>query len=608
MPLDPRLQADLGKVLAHRGPDDFQKKEGRNSQSLFWRLSIVDETGGKQPMSLPERGLTVLFNGEIYNFRQLRRDLQEQGFSFRTESDTEVILAVYDRWGAAGFRRFEGMFAFCLIDERQDRLLLVRDRLGVKPLYFSSQGDSLLVASEIKALLASQRVPSRLDRPSLSCYLLLQTVLGFRTLFQSVLKVPPATVITFSGDGKKILSVQPLSPASPVARDTSYEGYRQEVREAILGQVRLSLETDLPTCFHLSGGFDSNTLVALSRHFHPGRSRTLLSSFVEGDQDAEKGYIQQAAAEDGGELLTVDITPEIFFRSLPDVFYHLDEPVGDPGVVAQFLVNRLAAGRSRILFSGQGFDEMFFGYIRDLATYVHHQGGPEALRSDSEAFRKLPLPTQSFLDGWGGFLKDFQSGAESSWILFRKLCRFDPWGAGDLLKPLQEELQPLTLEIYRGLVERGDSLHHFMFLAETEIQLPSLLQMEDRASMSSSLETRVPFCTNRIYDLAVSARLEWKFFGGRPKGLLRDIFKDLLPEPIAGRNQKVGRPVPFRRWLNQKIGQESLQKIRGKKELFQDLLGCDFVGYALDTQEGYDRSAWAVLSLVQWMDIYKVAV
>ena len=610
-PLTPEGRAKIAKALVHRGPDDFQLLDSPLYQILFCRLSIVDEIGGKQPMLSPDGSTIVLFNGEVYNYQSLRHTLQAQGVEFKTRSDAEVVLLAYKAWGESCFNHFEGMFAVCIVDCTRNKIVLARDRLGVKPLYFRQDKEGLTVASEQKAILASIDELPELDYHSLLNYIVFQTVLGAKTLFKGISKVPAGFVFVFDLQTQEFRHAQQIQPACDVPLQKTYEDYSRLTREFFIQQVKSALDTELPICFHLSGGFDSNLLVALCRYVNPQRKFICVSSLVEGEKDGEWDPIRMSAGHHGCPLEVVNINEDNFFQAFEDVIYYLDEPVGDPGVVAQFLVNRQASRNGKIVFSGQGLDEMYFGYIRNLAAYTLATYGPKALDSDNPEFSKLASSTRQFLRGWEDFLKPIQNNPSISpaFFYFKKLCRFDPFVKAEgldegFLGPLRE----VALETYVHYLKRGASLHDFMFFAETELQLPALLHMEDRASMRYAIETRVPFCTASIFDLAKSSDIHWKFNGGSPKGLLKDIFKDLLPEHILSRQCKVGRPIPLRRWLQGKLGRQYAEGLKRSGEIFRDLTGLDFVGYALNHPNPYDRSVWAILSLSKWMELYKVRV
>ena len=598
-PLPPAISERLAATLSHRGKDDFQTLSVSAGRIWSWRLAITDRLANRQPLRSTDDRVTVLLNGEIYNHSALRSRLKQEGVSFRTEGDTEVVLEVYQRWGLSGFESLEGMFAVCVLDERRQSLVLARDPLGIKPIYFSRDGGSMWVASEPKAILAARTASPELDRNSLNSYLLFQTVPGTRTLFRSVQKVPPGAVMEFNLKTREQTSVRSILP-EPVPAPKDYEEAKELTRETLLEAAQQTFDTDLPLAFHLSGGLDSNLLVSLFRHLHPGREILCLSSLIDGESDAEWAHIQRFAGLHGCRLEKATVDAAAFFDSLDEAIYYLDEPAGDPGVIPQFHVNKLCSPHGKIVLTGHGLDEMFFGYIRNLAAAVLEERGIAALDSKSPEFARLPSDTKAFFAGWEGYLRSMASpeDAEPARCYFKKLCRVEPF---------TPDLHRLARETYESLAAQAQTLGEFMFAAETQIQLPALLQMEDRASMRYTVEARVPFCNPAVAALARGIPLAWKLHGGAPKGLVRDAFADLLPAPVISRKEKVGRPVPLSRWLEEPAGEPFRQGLEEKRDLFRDLTSCDLLQKAVGTSGGPDRLLWSLLSLSRWIDLYEVS-
>ena len=605
----------LPESLAHRGRDDFQTLTGPLCRIWSWRLALVDRSASRQPMRSRNNKVTLLFNGEVYNYRSLRSELAALGSLFRTEGDTEVVLEAYLRWGLSCFQRFEGMFSICLVDERRQKVLLARDPLGIKPLYFCNGPEALWAASEPKALFSAGAASPALNPDALRAYLLFQTVPGADTLFRSVQKVPPGSIYEFDLRSRKLLGVHPTMRAAsapsagighPVPR--TVEEARALAREVLTESARLTFDTDLPLAFHLSGGMDSNLLVSLFRRLHPEREALCLSSLIEGEQDPEWPHIREAAAAHRFRLERVTVDAESFFSLLDEATFGLDEPAGDPGVVPQFLVNRLCSQHAKIVMTGHGLDEMFFGYIRNLAGSILEEGGEEAIRPGSPRFGELPPDTRAFFGGWEGFLRSMAEPREMPATLryFRKLCRLDPFAAG--ASALSPEMRRLALQTHDDIAGQAPSMGEFMLAAETRIQLPALLQMEDRASMRYTVEARVPFCNPSVLALAQAIPCAWKLRGGAPKGLLRDAFRDILPAPVLARREKVGRPVPLSRWLGEPAGRPFREQLEGSRELFRELASCDLVEMATREAGPHDRLLWGLLSLSRWMELYQVSV
>ncbi len=595
----------------HRGRDDFQTLSGSGYRMWSWRLALVDRLSSQQPMSSPDARVTVLFNGEIYNHRALRSQLKAEGVTFRTDGDTEVVLEAYRRWGISCFQQFEGMYAICVVDEDLQKIILGRDPLGIKPLYLCRGRDALWISSEPKALFAAGAAAPALDREALSSYLLFQTVLGRKTLFRSIEKVPAGCLCTFSLTLLEPIETRSTLPEQTLRSPKTYEEARGIIREALLESARLTFDTDLPFSFHLSGGLDSNLLVSLFRHLHPGRVAHCVSSLIEGEKDREWAYIRQFGVLHGCELDSAVVDSEAFFATLDEVTYYLDEPAGDPGVVPQFLVNKLCSDHGKIVVTGHGLDELFFGYIRNLAVGVLTEYGTEAIHPHSERFGLLPADTRAFFQGWEDYLESMAKPEDAPVTLryLRKLCRLDPFappnGDGETLR---RDLQRLALDTHEALAREASSIGAFMLSAETRIQLPPLLQMEDRASMRYTVEARVPFCHASVLNSAKGIPWLWKLHDGVPKGLIRDAFQDLLPPPVLSRKEKVGRPIPLNRWLDEPAGRPFRQQLEAKRELFRDLTSCDLLQRVRENSRPHDRLLWGLLSLSRWMDLYRVSV
>ena len=604
-------EKSLSNLLNHRGPDRFETKIDQDYQAMFWRLSIVDQEKSHQPMTSNSSMVTVLFNGEIYNYKELRSKLKKIGYTFCTDGDTEVILRAYEEWGNRCYQHFDGMYAILIIDKKNNKFSIARDRLGVKPLFFKNDKEDFYVASEQKAIINILNYNPSLDQNSLLYYLNFQSVPNNKTLFNGILKLPPGFVYEYNLKNRNFIRSIKIANKINKMEFNNYDDYREVLRNEIVKQAALTLDTDLPICFHLSGGIDSNSLIGLCRELDPQRDFTCVTSIVGGKKDKEWDFIQESADFHNVALEVADINEESFFNYFDDVLYYLDEPVGDAGAIAQFMVNEIASKKAKIVYSGQGFDEMFFGYSRNLAAYVIQKWGPDYLNINNPQFVKLPKSIQKFLFGWDDFLVPLYSepSISAELAVYKKLCRFDPF-VNDFSIPInfQRQLQANAYELHDKSIYENDNLHDYMMDAELKIQLPSLLHMEDRASMRYSIETRVPFCTSSILDLAKMGKLEWKFNSEKPKGILRDIFSNVIPKHILNRQQKVGRPIPFQKWIRNDKHPQYLNNLKNKSDMFFDMLGFDYVQFALERTGDYDRTIWGAVCLSEWIDIYNIDV
>src|SRR5581483_3120604 len=328
-------------VLVHRGPDDRGTSVFGNVGLGNRRLSIIDIEGGHQPLATPDGELWITYNGELYNYLELRTDLLQQGVRLRTHLDTEVLLNLYAVYGLDMFERMNGMFAFAIHDRRERRLLLARDRFGEKPLYVYEDGERLLFASEIKALLAGG-APARPDEDALQEYLTFQYCLGERTLFDGVRKLRPAHYLLLDDTGRELESGEYWSLRFEEDRESKESSFVDELRFLLEDAVKIRLRSDVPVGAYLSGGFDSSVVACLASKLMGRGLPAFTGWFGEGKEFDEREYAAEVARETGGEHRLAECTAEDFAGSLRDIVWQLDEPAAGPGVYPQLVVSRLA--------------------------------------------------------------------------------------------------------------------------------------------------------------------------------------------------------------------------------------------------------------------------
>ncbi len=551
-------------TIVHRGPDqDGLTVEGEVALGMR-RLSIIDLAGGRQPIANEDGSVITVFNGEIYNFRELRQELEKRGHVFRTRTDTEVIVHGYEEYGLGFADRLNGMFAIALYDAKLRRLVLARDHLGIKPLYYALTGSHLVFGSEVKALLASGLVPRRLDPEGLADFLAWEYVPGASTLFRDIRKLEAA----------HLLAVDRQSPqVRPRAFWDIPEGEEEQVtagewQERVEGQLRESvrrqLVSDVPLGAFLSGGVDSSLVVAAM-----GPARTFSIGFDDPSYN-ELGWARKAAAH-----LGVDHRDEVIRPQVGELFgklvYHLDDPIGDFSIFPTYLVSRLARQHVTVVLSGDGGDELFGGYETYLAQELagRYQRLPACLRQgviEPAAGLLKPRPVKK---GWVNKGKRFLEGA----VLPRSLghARWRLFAADRL----QQEL--LTPEI-RAQIERPRSSHIEALFAKAGARGPlarglyvdvksylcdNILVKVDRMSMAVSLEARVPFLDKDLVALAFRMPDRFKVDGGRTKVLLKEVAVRRLPRECVYR-PKEGFSIPIKNWLAREL-----------RPLLEDLLAPD---------------------------------
>jgi asparagine synthase (glutamine-hydrolysing) len=549
-PVDRARLARMRDVLRHRGPDGegliIDGPVGLGSR----RLAIVDVAGGHQPMANEHESVWVVLNGEIYNHAALRPSLQARGHRYRTSSDTETILHLYEEEGDHCVERLQGMFAFAVWDRPRQRLLLARDRLGIKPLYYALMNHELLFASEIKAILEASSQRPALNEAILPEFLATRFVAGEETFFQGIRKLLPGHTLSWSrADGLRSRRYWRL----PAVLDETHIPLRQaaqEVRARLEAAVRSHLMSDVPLGLFLSGGIDSSALAALMAPMVTEPIRTFAVGFSEPDAN-ELAYARLAARAVGAEHREVVVSPSEFFAALPDLIWYEDEPIAFPSSVPLYFVSRLARQHVKVVLTGEGSDELFLGYNRYRVTAWNERLGraywrlaPRPLRQGIEAavhglppqLRRYaerttlalePSPRTLFFENFAVFPQTLQRQLVMPTVLDGR----DPYGS--------------ALACYAqapgGMLER-------MSYADLQTYLVELLMKQDQMSMAASIESRVPFLDHEFVEYVAAMPARFKINGWRTKVVLREALRGLVPEPILTR-RKMGFPVPVGRWL-----------------------------------------------------------
>ncbi|HJQ98956.1 MAG TPA: asparagine synthase (glutamine-hydrolyzing) [Candidatus Polarisedimenticolaceae bacterium] len=541
---EPRLRR-MRDALAHRGPDAAALWTQGPVGLAHRRLSIVDVAGGAQPMSSPSGTAWIVFNGEIYNHPELLPRLRAQGHVYKTRCDTETILHLYEDRGEACVESLRGMFAFAIWDERYERLLLARDRLGIKPLYYALRGDELIFASEIKAILAAG-VPAEFDASVLPEYLATRFVSGEGTFFRGIKKLLPGRVLTWSRSaGVKIRRYwRPPAPGSKPVRAAA-----SDLRERLDESARLHLMSDVPLGVFLSGGLDSAAIVGLVAPMVSGPLRTFSVGFDEPEAN-ELPWARLAAAAAGSVHREVVVSRSSFFRALPTLVWHEDEPIAFTSSVPLYFLAKVAAEDVKVVLTGEGADEIFLGYNRYRITAWNERLGrawravtsARTRRSVARAARRLPGTLgRRLLRTFVTLGDDPRALALENFAVFphELRSRLLTAPAGDAFATEIEEWE----EAPGGAAES-------MSRADLQTYLVELLMKQDQMSMAASIESRVPYLDHELVEYAISIPARRRLAGFRTKAILRDAVKDVVPRAILNR-RKMGFPVPLGRWLRE---------------------------------------------------------
>ena len=538
-------------AIAHRGPDGEGMYLAGPVGLGHRRLAIIDlSPAGKQPMSNEDGTVWITFNGEIYNHAALRPGLEARGHRYKTRSDTETILHLYEEEGERCVEHLSGMFAFAIWDEKKQRLLLARDRLGIKPLYYAVTERELLFASEIKALLAAG-VRAELNGPVLPEYLATRFVSGASTLFSGVKRLEPGRTLTWTRAAgiheRRYWSIPAVAPDTGATFKEQAADLRVRLREAVASH----LMSDVPLGLFLSGGIDSSGLLALMAPLLEEPVRTFAVGFAEREAD-ELRYARSAARSAGALHREIVVSPEEFFRELPRLVWHEDEPIAFPSSVPLYFLSRLARDHVKVVLTGEGADELFLGYNRYRVTAWNERLGrtygslvPEAARGVVRRLvPRLPRAVRRYVER--SFL-GLAPGPRS------QFCEnFSVFGERQRERLLSSDLRRLGADPHgeemRCYDEAAGSPLDRMSRADLQTYLVRLLMKQDQMSMAAGIESRVPFLDHGLVEHVAALPAGLKLRGMTTKAILREALSGLVPNEILTR-PKMGFPVPVGRWL-----------------------------------------------------------
>ncbi len=576
--------------IAHRGPDEEAYAEVGPVSFGFRRLRVIDLARGGQPIYNEDGTLCLVFNGEIYNYRWLREELVQKGHIFKSDSDSEVVIHLYEEEGEECPQRLRGMFAFCIYDTVRGLLFGARDRFGIKPFYYTETPDAFAVASEAKALLGVPGYRGGVNRAVLPHYLTFQYVPEPETMFNDIFRLPPAHSLTCR-DGAMLIKRYWDIKFNPT--DRPLPEFLEETREVLREAVKLHTQSDVPWGAFLSGGIDSTVIVALLRELGP------VSTFSVGYGDT--AYSELPEAKETARYLETDheeylIRPDEFWHHLPELVWHLDDPVADPAAVSLYFVARLARRKITVALSGEGADEVFGGYA------IYRQ--PYSLRYLSW----LPRP---LLRGAAGLVPGFAPGRN---YLRRAATPLEERYFGNafvfgedekklLLK--QKNFPPataVTAPLYaqtRGL----DDVARMQYIDLKTWMVGDILVKADKMTMANSLELRVPYLDHHVFEFAATIPARYKVHGALTKYVLRQAFCDIVP-PEAVNRPKRGFPVPTRVWLRGPLQKKAASLILDKametyfhRSRIKKLLDDHVAGRADNS-----RRIWTLVIFALWLE------
>jgi asparagine synthase (glutamine-hydrolysing) len=601
----------MARTMRHRGPDDEGFFLDGNLGLAHQRLSIIDTSPlGHQPMCNEDESLWIVCNGEVYNYVELRQQLVARGHTFRSHSDTEVILHLYEDEGPECVKRLNGMFAFSIWNSRDRSLFAARDHFGIKPFYYSFNKGCFLFASEIKALLQTELIDAQINRAGLADYLTFQFCLDEKTLFKDIYKLPPGYTLLLKPNGTIQLNKY-WDIDFTIDTDHTENYFEHELLRLLEDAVRIQLRADVPLGAHLSGGIDSSTVTCMASSLLETSIKTFSGGFRDGPQYDETQYARLVAKHIGSEHYEIFPTAEDFVEVIGRLIYHMDEPAAGPGLFPQYFVSKLASEHVKVVLGGQGGDETFGGYSRYLIAYLEQclKGGIDGTQENPKyvvTFESI-LPNLRQLEGYESLIRYYcEKGLfESEDSRYFRLIDRSNSIIGLIDKDFLPDRQEYDLyENYRNIFYSADcrSLINKMTWFDMKTLLPALLHVEDRTSMAASLESRVPLLDRRIVELVASMPPMVKYKGGRSKHIFRQVVRHIVPPEVYNRTDKMGFPVPLHEWLKEGPVSDFVKEILlGGQARARRWIATDQLENLLKTERIYGRGIWGLFCLELWM-------
>ncbi|MCS1351647.1 asparagine synthase (glutamine-hydrolyzing) [Mechercharimyces sp. CAU 1602] len=588
----------MSDTIVHRGPDEEGIFIDRHMGFGFRRLSIIDLEGGTQPFTNEDKTIWLVFNGEIYNYKEIRTWLAEKGHQFKTDSEAETLIHLYQEVGFDTPKHLRGMFAFMIWDKEKDLLFGARDHFGIKPLYWTQTENRYAFASEIKSLVELDDVERTVNKKALYHYLTFQYVPEPDTMFAGVHKTPPAHYFILQNDELKIEKYWDVEFTPDENRP--FEDFVEETREAMKDTVKHHLMSDVPRGAFLSSGVDSSSIVALHRQHENVQSFTV-GFDIPGY--SEQDFARRTSEALGSQHKDIKISSDRYLEELPRLIWHQDEPVADPSAIALYFVSELASQHVTVALSGEGADEFFGGYN----IYCE----PNAL----QMFSHLPNSARK----WIGKVATRLPQVKGKNYLIRGSKVVEERYFGNALI-FDEVLKPSVLaegmaehyaspwEVTHPIFDRipeYDDVTKMQYLDIHTWLRGNILMKADKMSMANSLELRVPFTDIRVFETAAKIPVKYKIANGTTKHVLREAMKDMLPDEISGK-KKLGFPVPTRHWLRNDFYEWAWELVQESET--DHLFNKDFIRYMLEEhKEGrtdFSRRIWTILCFMLWHQIY----
>jgi len=597
---DKILLKKISNIMSHRGPDDRGFFIDKNVGLANNRLSIIDVKGGHQPISNEDNSIHIVFNGEIYNYPNLKIKL-EKSHRFKTNSDTETILHAYEEYGLNFVNKLQGMFAIAIWDQNKKRLLLVRDRLGIKPLYYTKINNIFLFASEIKAILQYEEIKKEIDFEAFRNYLLLTYIPAPRTIFRSIKKLQPGEILIYENNN---INIKKFWEFKFFKNDK--EDYVNKLHNLIQNSVKNRLISEVPFGAYLSGGLDSSTIVYFMNQFVDKPLKTFSVGF-----EGEEKYNELKFAKIIADKFNTDhhefIVSTNFFDLLPRMVWHLDEPLADSAIVPTYLISKYAKKYVTVVLTGEGADEIFAGYdyyntIVKRNKFLNPLAKNIAYKINEKNINKFPVFLRKYLN----FLC-VSGRLDKSYVNYNSV-----FYKGDLPFLLSKEIlrkfdkvEPIE-NLFKVKNNRNmDLLSHSMYF-DTKVALPEgLLMKVDKTTMANSIEARVPFLDHRIVEFSSKIPVKLKLNKNIDKYILKKTMSQKLPKTIINR-KKHGFTSPKGAWLKEmNIKNRLLKYLEDSKIDQKSFFKGNYVKKIMDKAKlGYSQQIWSIFIFVLWHKIF----
>lgn len=607
---DEKILAQMIKTISYRGPDDFGIFSFQNVGLAHARLAIIDlSSDGHQPMSEKQEKIWLVFNGEIYNFQELREELVSQGIEFKSQTDTEVIIHLYDKYGLDFLNKLNGMFALAIFDKAKNQLCLARDRFGEKPLYYRLLNGTLLFGSELKALQKHPDFKSELDLESLNQYLQFEYVPTPRTIFKNTSKLEPGSYLVYNGQEMKKGYFWNLDFKKKKISKTKAEN---EFEEKLERAVKTRMVSDVPLGIFLSGGIDSSAIAYFAQKNSNEKVHTFSIGFEEKSFD-ESSYARLVSNFLGTIHHEHIIRTKDCLNVIPEIYSKLDEPMADPSILPSFLLSKFAKEKITVALGGDGGDELLCGYDTFVAEYYSPLFNilPASLKTLFSKASSL-LPTSFTNISLDFKIKKFFSGfsAPDEHRHFYWLGSFNKKEREKLFKKehwekLKEKNEFKIVDSYSKLYSLKNKWDKLIALYLRSYLMDDILVKMDRASMFNSLEVRTPFLDFELVEFLNSLPAKFKIKRGKTKIILKNILKNKIPKEILKRRKK-GFGIPLANWLENDLKAFALEKLSRKKIEAEGIFDYNYIENILNShfnhKKDYRKQIWTLLVFEMWYE------